>query len=188
MFSLVSNRYERASMIVTSNKPFSLWGEIFGDDMAAIAMIDRLIHHSEILSLNALFGRGWTAPASDRHRDAPLDLGRTRRLHSLGLGLDGRGWCSRVVLRPSPPQVRRNALARSTRRCSVRLSSAHSGGRRWPTSLLGSGSNQYGDAGALVVLARHLADDAPAPNDLLIRTLVGSTRRRALRPVPGRAG
>ncbi len=51
MFSLVSNRYERASLIVTSNKPFSKWGEIFGDDMAATAMIDRLIHHSEILSL-----------------------------------------------------------------------------------------------------------------------------------------
>jgi DNA replication protein DnaC len=49
MFSLVSSRYERMSMIVTSNKPFSAWGEIFGDDMAA--MIDRLIHHSEILSL-----------------------------------------------------------------------------------------------------------------------------------------
>src|SRR5215212_7508897 len=50
-FSLVSSRYERASMIVTSNKPFSAWGEIFGDDMAATAMIDRLIHHAEILSL-----------------------------------------------------------------------------------------------------------------------------------------
>ena len=35
MFSLVSSRYERASMIVTSNKPFSAWGEIFGDDMAS---------------------------------------------------------------------------------------------------------------------------------------------------------
>jgi DNA replication protein DnaC len=51
MFSLVSGRYERASMIVTSNKPFSGWGEIFGDDMAATAMVDRLIHHAEILSL-----------------------------------------------------------------------------------------------------------------------------------------
>src|SRR6476659_5975362 len=49
--SPVSSRYERASMIVTSNKPFSAWGEIFGDDMAATAMIDRLIHHAEILSL-----------------------------------------------------------------------------------------------------------------------------------------
>jgi DNA replication protein DnaC len=51
MFSLVSSRYERASLIVTSNKPFSGWGEIFGDETVAAAMIDRLVHHAEILSL-----------------------------------------------------------------------------------------------------------------------------------------
>src|SRR5207302_863306 len=51
MFSLVSSRYERASLIVTSNKPFSAWGEIFGDDVVAAAMIDRLVHHAEILAL-----------------------------------------------------------------------------------------------------------------------------------------
>ena len=51
MFSLVSARYERASMIVTSNKPFSAWGEIFGDEVTAAAMIDRLVHHAEILAL-----------------------------------------------------------------------------------------------------------------------------------------
>jgi DNA replication protein DnaC len=51
MFSLVSARYERASMIVTSNKPFSAWGEIFGDEVTAAAMIDRLVHHAEILGL-----------------------------------------------------------------------------------------------------------------------------------------
>jgi DNA replication protein DnaC len=51
MFHLVSRRYERASLIVTSNKPFSAWGEVFGDDVVATAMIDRLIHHAEILSL-----------------------------------------------------------------------------------------------------------------------------------------
>jgi DNA replication protein DnaC len=51
MFSLVSARYERASMIVTSNKPFSSWGEIFGDEVVAAAMIDRLVHHAEILAL-----------------------------------------------------------------------------------------------------------------------------------------
>jgi DNA replication protein DnaC len=51
MFSLVSARYERASMIVTSNKPFSAWGDIFGDETTAVAMIDRLVHHAEILSL-----------------------------------------------------------------------------------------------------------------------------------------
>jgi DNA replication protein DnaC len=51
MFMLVSRRYERASLIVTSNKPFSAWGEIFGDEVTATAMIDRLVHHAEILSL-----------------------------------------------------------------------------------------------------------------------------------------
>src|SRR5882724_5552751 len=51
MFMLVSRRYERASLIVTSNKPFSAWGEIFGDDAVAVAMIDRLVHHAELISL-----------------------------------------------------------------------------------------------------------------------------------------
>jgi DNA replication protein DnaC len=66
MFSLVSNRYERASLIVTSNKPFSAWGEIFGDDVVAAAMIDRLVHHAEIVSL-----RG------DSYRLKDKDLGGT---------------------------------------------------------------------------------------------------------------
>jgi DNA replication protein DnaC len=50
-FQLVSGRYERASMIVTSNKPFGRWGEVFGDDIVAAAMIDRLVHHAEVISL-----------------------------------------------------------------------------------------------------------------------------------------
>jgi DNA replication protein DnaC len=65
MFMFVSRRYERASLIVTSNKPFSAWGEIFGDDMAATAMIDRLIHHAEIISLKG-----------DSYRIKDRDLGR----------------------------------------------------------------------------------------------------------------
>ena len=51
MFMLISRRYEQASLIVSSNKNFSLWGEIFGDDTVATAMIDRLVHHAEIISL-----------------------------------------------------------------------------------------------------------------------------------------
>jgi DNA replication protein DnaC len=51
MFMLVSRRYERSSLIVTSNKPFSAWGEIFGDDAVAVAMVDRLVHHAELISL-----------------------------------------------------------------------------------------------------------------------------------------
>jgi DNA replication protein DnaC len=43
-FQLVSARYERASLIVTSNKAFGRWGEVFGDEVVAAAMIDRLVH------------------------------------------------------------------------------------------------------------------------------------------------
>ena len=50
-FQLVSSRYERASVIVTSNKPFGRWGEVFGDAVVAAAMIDRLVHHAEVVSM-----------------------------------------------------------------------------------------------------------------------------------------
>jgi DNA replication protein DnaC len=50
-FQLISNRDERASVIVTSNKPFGRWGEVFGDETVAAAMIDRLVHHAEVHSL-----------------------------------------------------------------------------------------------------------------------------------------
>jgi DNA replication protein DnaC len=64
-FQLVSARYERASLIVTSNKPFGRWGEVFGDDVAAAAMIDRLVHHAEVISLKG-----------DSYRLKDRDLGR----------------------------------------------------------------------------------------------------------------
>jgi hypothetical protein len=40
-------------VIVTSNKPFGRWGEVFGDAVAAAAMIDRLVHHAEVVSMKA---------------------------------------------------------------------------------------------------------------------------------------
>jgi DNA replication protein DnaC len=64
-FQLVSSRYERASLIVTSNKPFGRWGEVFGDDVVAAAMIDRLVHHAEVISLKG-----------DSYRLKDRDLGR----------------------------------------------------------------------------------------------------------------
>ncbi len=70
MFMLVSRHYERASMIVTSNKPFSGWGEIFGDDVTAAAMIDRLVHHAEILALK---GDAYRLKDRDLARTPPLE-------------------------------------------------------------------------------------------------------------------
>jgi DNA replication protein DnaC len=48
-FQLVSARYERSSVIITSNKPFGRWGEVFGDAADAAAMIDRLVHHADVI-------------------------------------------------------------------------------------------------------------------------------------------
>jgi len=45
-FQLVAKRYEKGSMIITSNKPFEEWGQIFQDDVVASAILDRLLHHS----------------------------------------------------------------------------------------------------------------------------------------------
>ena len=64
-FQLVAARYERASLIVTSNKPFGRWGEVFGDEVVAAAMIDRLVHHAEVISLKG-----------DSYRLKNRDLGR----------------------------------------------------------------------------------------------------------------
>lgn len=50
-FQLVSSRYEHASLILTSNLPFARWGEVFGDQVVASAMIDRIVHHAEVLTL-----------------------------------------------------------------------------------------------------------------------------------------
>ena len=51
-FQLISKRYERGSVIVTSNKPFEQWGEIFNDDVVAAAILDRLLHHSYPFLIN----------------------------------------------------------------------------------------------------------------------------------------
>src|SRR5690606_38060025 len=75
IFQLVSARYERASMIVTSNKPFSGWGEIFGDEVVAAAMIDRLVHHAEILSLKGDSYRLRDKDVAARPRPALIEEG-----------------------------------------------------------------------------------------------------------------
>ncbi|AQP51502.1 IS21-like element helper ATPase IstB [Tessaracoccus flavescens] len=51
-FQLVASRYETGSIIVTSNLPFSRWGETLGDDVVAAATIDRLVHHAHVIGLD----------------------------------------------------------------------------------------------------------------------------------------
>jgi DNA replication protein DnaC len=50
-FQLIAKRYEKSSTIITSNKPLSKWGEIFGDPVLANAILDRLLHHSNVINI-----------------------------------------------------------------------------------------------------------------------------------------
>jgi DNA replication protein DnaC len=52
LFTLLAERYERGSVLLTSNLPFSQWERIFKDPMTTLAALDRIVHHSVILELN----------------------------------------------------------------------------------------------------------------------------------------
>lgn len=51
LFQLISKRYEKNCTIITTNKPFSKWNEIFGDVTVANAILDRLLHHSHVINI-----------------------------------------------------------------------------------------------------------------------------------------
>jgi len=50
-FSLISRRYEKSSMIFTSNKSYGAWGEIFGDHVIAATVLDRILHHCTTINI-----------------------------------------------------------------------------------------------------------------------------------------
>ena len=50
-FQLVSRRYERGSVMITSNRPVGEWGIVFGDQVVATAILDRLLHHSHVITI-----------------------------------------------------------------------------------------------------------------------------------------
>ena len=64
LFTLLAHRYERRSVLLTSNLVFSKWEKIFKDPMTTAAAIDRLVHHSIILELNLPSYRMETAKKS----------------------------------------------------------------------------------------------------------------------------
>lgn len=64
VFQIISRRYETASTIITSNKSFAEWGTIFTDDVLATAILDRYLHHCEVITIN---GPSWRL--KNKHTD-----------------------------------------------------------------------------------------------------------------------
>ena len=74
-FQLMSRRYEHASTVITSNKGFEEWGEVFGDEVMAAALIDRILHHCHIVNIrgNSYRMREHQELARTLYRDAGMD-------------------------------------------------------------------------------------------------------------------
>jgi DNA replication protein DnaC len=66
LFELVAARYERGAMIITSNLSFAEWGGLLGDEVLATALLDRLLHHAELITINGRSYRMRERMHSDR--------------------------------------------------------------------------------------------------------------------------
>lgn len=70
LFTLLAERYERGSVLVSSNLPFSKWEQIFKDPMTTAAAIDRVIHHAVIIELNKV--PSYRLEEAENNQSAPL--------------------------------------------------------------------------------------------------------------------
>jgi len=80
LFEIVSRRYEEKSTLITTNKPFSEWNEVFPNAACVVSLIDRLVHHAEIVTIEAESYRLKEAKerAERRQRRAPRSSARNR--------------------------------------------------------------------------------------------------------------
>jgi DNA replication protein DnaC len=72
LFELIAERYERRSLLITANQPFSGWSDVFPDPSMTVAAIDRLVHHSTIFELNVESYRRRSADDNKRARRRQL--------------------------------------------------------------------------------------------------------------------
>ena len=92
-FQLVSARYEKGAMILTSNRSFAEWAEVFGDPVVATALLDRLLHHAIVIQIE---GASYRLRA---HSDLLLDSSTGRTLNAVPKKRRGR-----------PPKTKKEGL------------------------------------------------------------------------------
>jgi len=76
LFELVSRRYEVRSTIVTTNKPFAQWSEVFPNAACVVSLVDRLLHHSEVISIE---GDSWRLKEAREHTEARAQSRGTKK-------------------------------------------------------------------------------------------------------------
>ncbi len=65
LFEIVSRRYEEKSTLITTNRPFSEWSEVFPNAACVVSLVDRLVHHSEIIAIE---GKSYRLKEAEEHR------------------------------------------------------------------------------------------------------------------------
>jgi DNA replication protein DnaC len=73
LFELIAERYERKSIAITANQPFSAWDQIFPDASMTLAAVDRLVHHAAIFEMNVESYRRRTAATGKRKDRKPTE-------------------------------------------------------------------------------------------------------------------
>lgn len=76
LFELIAHRYERKSLLITANQPFSQWDSIFTDSMMTVAAVDRLVHHALIVEIQT---------ESYRKQSAVLRSGESKTTEKVGV-------------------------------------------------------------------------------------------------------
>jgi DNA replication protein DnaC len=102
-FQLISRRYERGSVLITSNRSVGEWGAVFGDPVVATAILDRLLHHSQVITI-----RGDSYRLREKRRSGLIKTLTGRAV----AGMTGRA----NLDRGSPPRVHRHLPRASLRR------------------------------------------------------------------------
>lgn len=72
LFVLLAERYERRSLVITSNLPFSQWDKVFKDAVTTMAAVDRVVHHATVLELNGESYRAQAASRRNKQKDVEL--------------------------------------------------------------------------------------------------------------------
>ena len=87
LFELIAHHYERKSLLITANQPFSQWNAIFADDMMTVAAVDRLIHHALIVEIHSESYRRRSAAKRGEEAEAPVSKeDSSKRWRSLSCG------------------------------------------------------------------------------------------------------
>ena len=73
LFEIIARRYEEKATLITTNKPFSEWGKLFPNAACVVSLIDRLVHHSEIVNIEADSFRLKEAKEDNAKTDIPHD-------------------------------------------------------------------------------------------------------------------